>query len=338
MDFLFGENTFKTGTAQTEFHRKDWYSFVCFMSYWRRKLRPAHPWHKLSCCPWFSFIELIPGSTQRTKPCVKICTDGIGFDIDRPGWTIERLDARLDPFKRLIYTSTNSRYHHQRFRVVLETDRAKTVAEQEALWRALNVVLDGEVDPSTKDCTRLLYVPANWYGADNSWYERDGICVPVDAMVAAAPPPDSPGVRVTTSNGTTIEHHEVSVLPGNQPPPFDPIITDAMIERQLGQHPGGRMWKLLCGAACRYKLSGWVLTDQQLADAAERANRLISPGVKRHDLLREAARALAYAEAHAVDRNPTTTNVETKVPPHTLPGALARYRRKLLWHLSHDPV
>jgi hypothetical protein len=210
----------------------------------------------------------------------------IGFDLDRPGWTMYRLDRSLRSVQRVVYTTTQSTPGHQRWRIILALDRPHTIAEHEAIWRWFQEEMDGELDDKTKDATRLLYCPASWIGADNLFISYAGEPLPVDEIIKVAPPPP-PAPRA-----------DYCCDPEVRAPDGTEVVTEAMIAKASYRPEGGRLYGLMVGAAVRFRREGWTLTTAELANAAMQANQRISPGKARKGLLKEAQHALDYAAVH----------------------------------------
>jgi hypothetical protein len=67
--------------------------------------------------------------------------------------------------------------------------------------------------------------------------------------------------------------------------------------------PGGRFWTLLCQSVVWHAENQWELADRELCDAATAVSNVYA-GVKRQNPLREAQRALAWANATVVPKSP----------------------------------
>lgn len=304
MDFTYGANSFATGRQGTVEHRMEWQEFIDQLLTWRDIPRQPSDWTKRSSTPWIT-PYVLGDLGHRRRDNLAMMTDWIGLDID-DGVTIDWLNAKLDGVRRIFYTTSNSRSDFNRWRVILGLDRYHTPDEHEAIWRWANVLLDRAIDPKTKDATRLHYVPAMWHRADNQFVAYDGLALPVDDVVAEAPPaPVEPCP-------------EINIADLKAAPDGDPIITDRMIAREMGKPVGGRLFNLMKAAARRYLYNGWTLTDAELEMAAMSASQRISPGKRRPNLRHEAGNAIRYAERHT-----------------TIPSPLAKYRDRLTFSLSH---
>src|SRR5689334_3218321 len=130
MHFTIGANSFCTGVGV----EGDWEILVCFLADERHTVRPATKRHKEHQTPWVAPFILGDLGHRRTTNIVG-CSEWIGFDLDKPGWTLPRLDRLLAGVRRVIYTTTQSTPVHQRWRIIVALDRPHTVTEHEAIWR-----------------------------------------------------------------------------------------------------------------------------------------------------------------------------------------------------------
>ncbi len=281
MHFTIGANSYCTGVGVEQ----DWDTLVRFLAKERQMVRAATSWIKEHKTPWVAPF-ILGGLGHRQKSNIVRCGEWAGLDLDRPGWTLSRLDRLLSGVRRVVYTTTQSRPDHQRWRIIIALDRPHTVAEHEAIWRWFHNEMNGELDESTKDTTRLFYCPASWTGADNLFASYAGEPFPVDEIIKMAPPPppapctyDRCGPVVAAPNGTD-------------------IITEVMIARASCKSEGGRLYSLMVGAAVRFRREGWTLATSDLATAAMQASQQISPGKPRKGLIKEAQNALDYAAVH----------------------------------------
>jgi hypothetical protein len=159
-----------------------------------------------------------------------------------------------------------------------------TPDEHTGVWKALNLLLDGEVDASTKNVNRLHYLPANWIGGNNEFYEQDGVILDVDQLLTISPPEPA------------VFYDVIERMGGLRAPEGNTIVTPAMIAKHMIGRGGGRFFKLLCAAATNHKANGWTLTASDLANAALAVSPMDSQGGMRRAMnaLREAERALSY--------------------------------------------
>jgi hypothetical protein len=152
---------------------------------------------------------------------------------------------------------------------------------------------DHALDQKTHNCNRLLFVPARWIGADNIFHVMDGEPLPVDDILAAG------------YQSVPIETYEpVEVIGVIQRPAAKQIITENMERKFAEAAPhSGRFWRIMCQAAKWHLENEWELTDQELCDAALAVSQTYAPGIKRQNPLREAQRALAWAQANVAPKS-----------------------------------
>jgi hypothetical protein len=239
-------------------------------------------------CPWTGAFLLSPGSRRQKTDLI-----GIGrlliADKDDGSWTLAALHALFFEVPHCVHTTTKSRHQAQRLRIILELDREHTVDEFDSLFQWLADLVNG-LDSQTRHANRCQFMPSQWTSADNEFVRCDvGTPLPVDQIVAAYPPMIAP-VILSPANLTT----SVDVV----------VITDAMIAKEAGQPSGGRLRRILCAAAGRFKAHGWSINPQQLAFEAANASAIISPNKVRRDLQRQADRAIEWATSH-VETKPT---------------------------------
>lgn len=248
--------------------------------------------------PWISPMILRDDSHGRCLDNIVAMSSWIGVDLDAPGWTISRIDDAMGGChvaggcERIVYTTTKSKAEYQRWRIISRLNREISREEYGGMWNWLNETFDRQLDIKTRNCGRILYVPAQWSGADNRLYHRSGCAFDVDVCLRKCPP--APLVAVPMMAALEI----VQAAPEEEP-----VITAKMIERACGEAEGGRLYGLMVGAASRYKMHGWPLTASELANAGVMASSIISPGKPRPNLLREATRAISYAQSHVETKN-----------------------------------
>lgn len=278
-------------------------------------VRPATKEEKLLRTPWFSPIILSVDGAGRAENNVCGVSEMICFDLDTPGWTLERLQRAFEGLATVFYTTTHSTPSGQRWRGCVFTSRVMTTTEYPRVWRALDAICEGDLDQATKDVCRIMYVPAAWEGACNIFSVQAGVEMDIDAVLSLFPPVASGGASGNLNGGMIMKSNNMTRVR----PATVPIITAGMIERYLVTPAGGRFWKMMISAATRFKREGWNLSAQELCDAALEVSRQYSPGVIRTDALREASRALTWAD----ERIPTMTPLE-------------RIANKLEWQLRHS--
>jgi hypothetical protein len=244
-------------------------------------------------CPWTApFILGSEGEGRRMDNIVGVSSFA-SFDLDQPGWSFERLTRKLRALRYILCTTTNSRRHpNQRWRITIELDRELTAAEYGAVWAFVNDGLDRALDQKTHNANRILFVPARWVDADNIFHVRDGEPLSVDAILAAGYQP----FEIET-------FQPIEVIGSRERPDGRTIITENMERKFASSAPGGRFWTLICQSAIWHAENAWQLGDHELCAAAMSVSQTYAPGVRRQSPLREAQRALAWAENTAVPKS-----------------------------------
>lgn len=243
---------------------------------------------------WISPVILNEDAQHRGINDIEMLVPFICLDMDAPGWSLARLRATLDGLKCIIHTTASSSVTHPRWRVIVALDRTYSVAEHGRVWRWFNLLLDGEMDQSTKDASRISYFPARYTGAWNQFHVFDGQQMDIDLILDEMPEDVSP--------------HIVPMATLNIAPDQAEIIEDWMWQKESAAPVGGRMWRILCRATSRFKRHGWTMDAQQLADAFLAVNCFIAPNDTRKGILHDARNAITWA----------TTSVETEPLPNTL--------------------
>ncbi len=185
---------------------------------------------------WVAPAILQDGATSRKLIDVERMAAWIGLDLDHANWTLRQAISRFSNLTCIIYSTTRSTYLERRWRVILPLSREMTTAEFAGVWKAWNVLLDGEVDASTKNLNRLHYLPSTWYDEDgvfgnNEYHVQDGQVMDVDDLLMICPPEDP------------TYYTEVYQTDGVQRPDGTDIITEAMIQKHMTQGKvGGRFF------------------------------------------------------------------------------------------------
>jgi len=304
--FSFGLNTFDDHPQTVN---DDWDAYIGLLREAHTIQREATDYEKRHRTPWTAPFILWDDGEGRGMDNVREMGAFASFDLDKPGWTLDRINSKLHGFRRAIHTTTKSRPTHQRWRIIVKLNRLYTIEEYGAVWHFFNDLLDGALDAQTKNANRILYMPAQWQGADNVFVEYDGAEISVDDVLQNYFPTE---VCIAPS---------VYELTGIRLPPVGiEIFTPGMINQFRISNPGGRFWKLLVSAATRFKRGGWNLSVDDLTYAAMSVSHMCAPGVKRYRPEREAARALGWVEANIVTMTP-----------------LEKLRDRSRWLLSQKP-
>lgn len=206
-------------------------------------------------------------------------------DLDCGHWSLSDIRCQLHT-RAIVYTTASSTRDDPRWRLLIGLDREYTVAEYPRLWRWFGDRF--KLDEQTKDFSRISYMPAQW-SDEAVFFAIDGLPARVDGILSMVP------VQPSTPTSTTQFHGALKLAPNGTD-----IITPAMLDRARNAPRGGRLMRMLGQAAKRFRVNGWMLTANELADAGEAASTIFAPNVKRTrvSVLREAERAIRWAESN----------------------------------------
>ena len=160
----------------------------------------------------------------------------LGLDVDHSNWSLQTLLDYLGRVECVVYSTTRSTAVQPRWRVLLPLSRETSVSEFAGVWKAINHLLDGEVDTKTRNANRLHYLPARWVGGNNEYHVQSGATLNVDELLAICPPEEP--------TYYTAAHHSDGV----RAPDRTDIITEAMIDKHVIQGQAGG--QILQGAVC----------------------------------------------------------------------------------------
>lgn len=237
---------------------------------------------------WWWVSPMLPheGATQRRNDDVEQMANWFGMDLDDGNFDIDRLTYRMIGATWLCYSTASSTPDAQRWRIMLLLDRPYDPVDHERLFRWFNHRFSGMLCASTKNVSRLFYLPAAWNSEPSIFHSSYGRAIQVDSILAVTPPQPQPVI-----NGS---------LNGNlkTAPDGTPVITGPMLAAACSAPEGGRLFRLLCQAAKRFRLMGWTLDANVLARAGLDASQRFAAGKPRKDIMREAQRAIAWAERH----------------------------------------
>lgn len=251
---------------------------------------------------WVAPFLRHPGATRRTNDDVVSMSNWFGADVDTPGWYIDRIRGKLLGLTWCCYTTASSQPDAMRWRVMVLLDREYPAEDHARIWAWFNSKFDNQLCAQTKNVSRIYYMPACWDGELPVFECSYGKPAHVDSILAMVGPIHAHAPR--TPYCSTMK----------RAPNDTPIITDHMLAEVCAMPEGGRIYKVMCMAAKRFRLEGWTLDASDLEMAALEANDTISPGKKRVGLLREAQRALDWADRHFSPQTP-----------------LERMRSRVLW-------
>ena len=137
---------------------------------------------------WLSPAILRDGATSRQITDVERMAAWLGLDVDHSNWSLQTLLEYLGRVECVVYSTTRSTAVQPRWRVLLPLSRETSVSEFAGVWKAINHLLDGEVDTKTRNANRLHYLPARWVGGNNEYHVQSGATLNVDELLAICPP------------------------------------------------------------------------------------------------------------------------------------------------------
>ena len=187
---------------------------------------------------WLSPAILRDGATSRQITDVERMAAWLGLDVDHSNWSLQTLLEYLGRVECVVYSTTRSTAVQPRWRVLLPFSRETSVSEFAGVWKAINHLLDGEVDTKTRNANRLHYLPARWVGGNNEYHVQSGATLNVDELLAICPPEEP--------TYYTAAHHSDGV----RAPDGTDIITEAMIDKHVirGQAGGQVLQGAVCGS------------------------------------------------------------------------------------------
>lgn len=166
---------------------------------------PATATEKLSL-PGFS-LATFAGNHRAAKDTVAVYA--VVLDDDTGLRDVEATAKVWSKFSGITFSTFSSTPEAPRTRTILFTTRPMTAHEYGIVWRHVrDLALENgvELDESTKDPSRLWFIPAVRPDANYLCRDLDGLPLDVDAVLAAAPTmPPSPASRVrVTSAGAPV--------------------------------------------------------------------------------------------------------------------------------------
>lgn len=258
-------------------------------------------WH------WVSPMILRAGATQRRNSDIVRMAAWFAADLDDGNYQLSDLKLRLLGSAWIAWTTTNSHPAAMRWRVIQRLDEEYDPQDHPRLvrWYQAKFPESRFSIEKTRNPSRIYYAPAAWEGATNLFHTEYGHAAKVSAILAMVPPIEDSTAATATA---TVERTA---------PNGTAIITQHMLEAAQSKPVGGRMYAMLCQAAKRYRLNGWTLTAQELADEGRLASEMFAPGKARSDIDREAQRAIDWAQRNVTPQSP-----------------LERMRARILWERS----
>jgi AAA domain len=154
---------------------------------------------------------------RRAKANVE-AVSAIVLDDDKTGLPLEQVAALWSAFAGVIHTSRRHSPEAPRYRIVLRCTRDMTVAEHDRVWRHVRdraVSCGQTLDESTKDASRLWFVPAHLAGAPYAWRELPGAAIDVDAILAQPLP-----FQLSKNSGQHETQRETPALRSSEAPAY----------------------------------------------------------------------------------------------------------------------
>jgi hypothetical protein len=240
---------------------------------------------------WISSMILKSGATTRTIDDVSHLSNFIAMDIDTGNLTLTDIKYRTFGAPLIAYTTSSAQPDDLKWRVIVGLNREMTVDEYPRVWRWFAQKFP--LDSATKNINRISFIPAAWISGVNLFHHENGRVINVDSVLAMVPPEPA------------IPQAPVSHTPTLRPAPAcEDVITAHMLATAVAAPEGKRLWRLMTSAATRYRLQGWDLSPNTLAQAAMNASALFSPGKSRPNLVREASRAIEWAASVCQPQTP----------------------------------
>lgn len=247
-------------------------------------------WH------WISPMILHDGATHRRDIDIARMAAWFACDLDDGNYQLSDLKLRLLGTSWIGWTTTNSQPDRMRWRVIQKIDQEYDPIDHPRLvqWYQGKFPENRESIAKTSNPSRIFYCPALWSGATNLFHATEGSSVKVSAILAMVPPilettPSMPSSTMVTERKAPLGNH---------------VITRHMVEAAQMKGAGGRMYPMLCSAAKRYRINGWALTAQELAQAGREAAASWTPPHLGNDIEREAQRAIEWAERNVTPQSP----------------------------------
>ena len=249
-----------------------------------------------------------PPDTNRSKEAA-LGADWIGFDIDDKGdtpdaWKFDGLVEFLDAadIAYVVCTTTSCTEERHCLRVFMPLDRYVYDFEWDTVWAAFAAWI-GQIDPQTKDLSRIFFEPRLWDGAYNRFHSSpDGRkFVSVNDIVRDYAPPSAESPRAAP------------IVKRDWQPPADlrtvddltdfersPIIKPAMVDAAFSSSPGGRMFAFLCKVALSARSQSIALAEHDLEDIGKTLATMLGRR-DNSDIQRDVRRAMEWSETVSVD-------------------------------------
>lgn len=248
-----------------------------------------------------------PPEVNRSKEAA-LGADWVGFDIDDKGettevWKFDCLVEFLDvaSIAYVVCTTTSCTEERHCLRVFMPLDRYVYDFEWDTVWAAFAAWI-GQVDPKTKDLSRIFFEPRSWDGAYNRFHASDGkTFVRVDDIVRDHAPSVAQTLPVASSPKSnwqaSAELRTVDDLTD-----FDrsPIIKSEMVDAAFSSPPGGRMYAFLCKVALSAQSQSIALSDHELKEIGTTLAAMLGRR-DNSDIQRDVRRAMEWSDTVALN-------------------------------------
>lgn len=129
-------------------------------------------------------------TTRSNKNVEKWC-GWAAVDVDDLDCTMENLNdllsERVGSWRYICYSTASSTIDKPKFRLVFSLNGHIGSDRIQHFWHALNTELGSMADKQTKDISRMYYIPADYAGANNFIFSRDGDDIDVNALLIKHP-------------------------------------------------------------------------------------------------------------------------------------------------------
>ncbi len=213
----------------------------------------------------------------------------------------------------VIHSSTKSRPHQHRYRLIFKLSRPIEAEEYDRVWASINLKFANIFDVKTRDPSRLFFVPAKWEGSFWFFETGEGGGLDVDQVLVDHPVEIEvakvyealPAPKLVQAVGKVAEIRAKLLGADTWADVTDPFRSPFVTERMRSKYQtaikGGRFYSFMVSVAGSALGKGYPITAEELETLALAMDRSIGGG-RRTNSLHEARRALSYAVQHFSDR------------------------------------
>lgn len=147
---------------------------------------------------------IYPRGAARKKELVGYVS-ALVLDVDhQPADVLAGVADKVAPYSSITHSSHSDRPDDRCVRIVVALSRPVAGADWHRFWHAAVALLGIPVDPSTKDASRLYYLPSRPHDAFYAFQATEGASLDVDTILATAPEVYTPTVHTSpTQLGST---------------------------------------------------------------------------------------------------------------------------------------